>query len=257
MWLFFDFVSALIQFPRALKDWLIFLASSRVSPVAPVLPTFSEPAKSAKFNFPCLVDPSGFFWWSVRMNRLYRNSVSHTYFLSYLWDLELTAFMLVALTARYFSPNLSRSNMSCSDETYCRIQSMLEQRVLDLRNETNVNRSHRNMLSRTVKTYLLREALYPDSSGRSLPYFQASTSIFWIQEIFHIFLVNFQKWTFYSVFCGAFVSCNSLKDVLAATWYNTLQMRCVYICTKPVNEMMNILVHAETSIHKKWFENEV
>ena len=40
------------EIPNALNDWLIFLASSRVSPCAPVLPIFSLPAKSAKFNLP-------------------------------------------------------------------------------------------------------------------------------------------------------------------------------------------------------------
>ena len=45
-------VSAWITFPKHDNDRLIFFASSRISPIAPVLPTFSLPAKSTKFNFP-------------------------------------------------------------------------------------------------------------------------------------------------------------------------------------------------------------
>lgn len=69
----FDFVKALMQFPRALSvttrsmkesylsDWLIFFASSRVSPVAPVFPTFSDPAKSARFNLPWASEANSLF----------------------------------------------------------------------------------------------------------------------------------------------------------------------------------------------------
>lgn len=39
-WPRFASVNAWIQFPNADKDWLIFLASSKVFPVAPVFPTF-------------------------------------------------------------------------------------------------------------------------------------------------------------------------------------------------------------------------
>ena len=43
-------VSALMQFPSAESDWLIFFASSSVWPLAPVFLTCSEPARSARFN---------------------------------------------------------------------------------------------------------------------------------------------------------------------------------------------------------------
>ena len=48
----------LITIPSNVRDWLIFLASSRVRPFAPVFATRSFPAKSAKFNFESFVDPS-------------------------------------------------------------------------------------------------------------------------------------------------------------------------------------------------------
>ncbi len=47
---------------KALKDLLMFAASLRRSPCAPVLPTFSDPAKSTKFmteSFSDLVFVSG------------------------------------------------------------------------------------------------------------------------------------------------------------------------------------------------------
>ena len=48
----FPSVNALITIPRADNDLLIFLASSRVCPEAPVFPTFSEPARSTRYRFP-------------------------------------------------------------------------------------------------------------------------------------------------------------------------------------------------------------
>ena len=47
-------VNAFITFPKQDNDWLIFLASSRTSPSAPVLLIFSDPAKSTKNSFPVL-----------------------------------------------------------------------------------------------------------------------------------------------------------------------------------------------------------
>ena len=49
--------------PRALNDLLIFAASLSLSPVAPVFPTFSEPARSTKFiteNFSVFFPVSGY-----------------------------------------------------------------------------------------------------------------------------------------------------------------------------------------------------
>jgi len=51
------FVKALITLPRQESDKLIFLASSKVSPTAPEFLTFSEPARSIKFNFPFFSTP--------------------------------------------------------------------------------------------------------------------------------------------------------------------------------------------------------
>lgn len=69
MWV--DFLAedkAWMQFPSAERDWLIFLASSSVFPVAPVLLTFSLPARSARFSLPSFVLPSGIFWISEMIN---------------------------------------------------------------------------------------------------------------------------------------------------------------------------------------------
>src|SRR5437016_3382749 len=64
-------VREFITFPNAERDLFIFLASSRVWPVAPVLPTFSEPARSTRNNCPERTEPvSMFFWEIVRTNIL-------------------------------------------------------------------------------------------------------------------------------------------------------------------------------------------
>ncbi len=44
MWLLFPSARAAMTFPSAESDLLMFLASSRIVPSAPVLLTFSEPA---------------------------------------------------------------------------------------------------------------------------------------------------------------------------------------------------------------------
>ena len=67
-------VSALMQLPSAASDLLMFLASSSVLPLAPVLATFSDPAKSARLRRPVLVEPSGIRWCSVSTNRLPKNN---------------------------------------------------------------------------------------------------------------------------------------------------------------------------------------
>jgi hypothetical protein len=45
-------VKAFITFPRAERDLLIILASSRTLPSAPVFSIFSDPAKSTRTSFP-------------------------------------------------------------------------------------------------------------------------------------------------------------------------------------------------------------
>jgi len=51
-------VSALMTKPRAVRLRLIFCASLRVLPVAPVLPIRSLPARSTRFSRPYFFDPS-------------------------------------------------------------------------------------------------------------------------------------------------------------------------------------------------------
>ena len=43
-------LSAWMQFPRALNDWLMLFASSNVAPLAPDRPTRSLPARSTRFR---------------------------------------------------------------------------------------------------------------------------------------------------------------------------------------------------------------
>ena len=52
MWLDLPSVKALMTIPRADNDLFIFFASSSVWPLAPVLPTFSDPARSTRYKLP-------------------------------------------------------------------------------------------------------------------------------------------------------------------------------------------------------------
>jgi len=56
--------------PNAERDLLIFFASSSVCPVAPVLPTFSEPAKSTKYKFPVFTAPVSVFFWLILIKKM-------------------------------------------------------------------------------------------------------------------------------------------------------------------------------------------
>ena len=71
---------------------LMLLASSRVDPYAPVLAIFSEPARSTRYSFPVLHEPSSLFaMMIVRTNKE--------------CDLELLSFIFVAATALLSLPN--------------------------------------------------------------------------------------------------------------------------------------------------------
>ena len=56
--------------PRPLSDLLIYCASRSVSPSAPVLLTFSEPARSTRVSLLVLVDPVKVFTWEISMMRM-------------------------------------------------------------------------------------------------------------------------------------------------------------------------------------------
>ena len=75
-------VRELITFPSAERDLLIFLASSRVWPVAPVLPTFSDPARSTRKSCPERMEPVSMFFWEMVRTKME-------------WDREDSAFMSV------------------------------------------------------------------------------------------------------------------------------------------------------------------
>jgi hypothetical protein len=81
----FASVSAFITFPKADRDLLIILASSRVEPFASVFSTFSEPARSQQKSLPSLdVSVLTFFYATVTKNIE--------------WLLDDVAFILVAAT---------------------------------------------------------------------------------------------------------------------------------------------------------------
>mmetsp|Transcript_151008 Transcript_151008/g.263113 ORF Transcript_151008/g.263113 Transcript_151008/m.263113 type:complete len:232 (-) Transcript_151008:491-1186(-) len=62
---YFLSVSALMTLPKAERDRFIFFASSNRSPEAPVLATFSLPARSTKWSFPTLTERSCRFFCSI------------------------------------------------------------------------------------------------------------------------------------------------------------------------------------------------
>lgn len=99
-----DAVSARIQFPRHDKLWLIFLASSKVCPAAPVFSILSDPAKSTKFNLDLRLDPSVKFYSKSKTNIV--------------WLRDDLAFWLVPATARFNVPVCSSSKISSGFETY-------------------------------------------------------------------------------------------------------------------------------------------
>jgi hypothetical protein len=66
----FESVSALMTMPSAESDLLIFLASSSVWPDAPVLPTFSEPARSTRYRFPVFCAPVSVFRCWIVMRKI-------------------------------------------------------------------------------------------------------------------------------------------------------------------------------------------
>lgn len=75
-------MSALITRPSADSDLLISLASSRRSPVAPVLDVISLPARSTRKSLPTLaVRSERLFWTTVAMRQA--------------WEREDSAFMRV------------------------------------------------------------------------------------------------------------------------------------------------------------------
>ena len=76
----FPSVSALMTIPNALRLLLIFLASSSVCPVAPVLPIFSLPARSTRKSEPVFCVPVSVLRWTMVMTKME-------------WEREDSAFM--------------------------------------------------------------------------------------------------------------------------------------------------------------------
>ena len=73
-------VKALMTIPSADKLLLIFLASSSVCPLAPVFPTFSEPARSTRYRLPVFCVPVSVLRWAIVITKME-------------WEREDSAFM--------------------------------------------------------------------------------------------------------------------------------------------------------------------
>ena len=116
------------------SDALIFFASSSVSPAAPVLPTFSEPARSATLSLEHLTVPSG----SVCCRLIVRSA----------WERDEWEFMRVEPTIRFALPHERQSRMSSSPVT-----------------NTSVRSSTKTPLSRDSRT--IRAAALPPDAGWS------------------------------------------------------------------------------------------
>ena len=63
-------VNALMTIPSADKLLLIFLASSSVWPLAPVFPTFSDPARSTRYRLPVFCVPVSVLRWAMVMTKI-------------------------------------------------------------------------------------------------------------------------------------------------------------------------------------------
>mmetsp|Transcript_19 Transcript_19/g.33 ORF Transcript_19/g.33 Transcript_19/m.33 type:complete len:237 (+) Transcript_19:1309-2019(+) len=101
----FPSVKALITLPRAERERLILLASSSLSPVAPVFLTISEPAKSTKLILLVLVVPDFVsVWTSCKINTE--------------WLRELPSFIPVAAETRLLEPKAINSIISSILLTY-------------------------------------------------------------------------------------------------------------------------------------------
>mmetsp|Transcript_29973 Transcript_29973/g.88969 ORF Transcript_29973/g.88969 Transcript_29973/m.88969 type:complete len:209 (-) Transcript_29973:603-1229(-) len=103
-WVDFLSVSALMTLPSAERERLMFLASSSRSPDAPVLATFSLPARSTKCSFPTFTE---------RSCRSFCSMVS----MKTRCDREECSFMFVTAMARLKWPARMASKISCSHET--------------------------------------------------------------------------------------------------------------------------------------------
>ena len=100
---------ALMTFPSAERDKLIFVASFRRSPVACVFDCLSLPARSTRFSLPTVM--------CSPVLTVPVESQHSTMIVKIACDLELPAFMAVAPTLRFFLPACMTWSISCEDFT--------------------------------------------------------------------------------------------------------------------------------------------
>lgn len=103
MCLDFPSTKAEMTFPKALSDRLIFVASFKRSPVAPVLACRSDPAKSTRFSFPLRI-----------VSLSFSLEICSMLMVKMLCDRELTWFMSVEAIMRFFDPTFSSSSHSAT-----------------------------------------------------------------------------------------------------------------------------------------------
>lgn len=104
-------VSADITFPRALSDWLIFLLSSNLCPVAWVTRTLSLPAKSTRLSLPTLIYFGPSSYWPVS-SVIYSTMIINT-----ACDLDERSFILVVAVALHWAPFCISAYTSLGDLT--------------------------------------------------------------------------------------------------------------------------------------------
>jgi hypothetical protein len=85
------FTRARMTMPRVERDLLIDFASSRVFPLAPVLLTCSDPAKSTRCSLPIFLVPSS--WFAIATVSVKREC-----------ERDEASFILVAATVRFLLP---------------------------------------------------------------------------------------------------------------------------------------------------------
>lgn len=74
-WVFPFVVSALMQLPKAERDLLMFFASSKVLPLAPVLDTFSEPEEKNVISRSTIVYLPGSYFYQLSLLNLIGRSL--------------------------------------------------------------------------------------------------------------------------------------------------------------------------------------
>lgn len=162
-----------ITLPKADKERLIFVASLRRSPEAPVFACLSLPAKSTKLSLPRLID--------LMSSTSCVIDIISTDMVNIEWLLDESAFIMVAPVALFFHPwsiNFWHSATSCTawwDNSVTRAHTYTH-RLIGIKNPP-------------MSTFVFR-TVYVHPSFGTLLQFQPSF-IVQTQKVSHFFVVNF------------------------------------------------------------------